>query len=99
MVMMVAPGVGVVGQLAPEKRLDRRVGLALHAPIEADARLRQRLLRAAADAAAYQRINPMCLEHLSQRAVAFSPGIHDGLGGYLAVLHVIELKLFVCPKC
>src|SRR5699024_9924017 len=83
MVMMVTAGVGVVGQLAPEKRLHRRVGLALHAPIKADARLRQRLLRTAADATAYQRINPMRLEHLSQRAVAFAPGLHDGLGGYL----------------
>ena len=44
MVVMVAAGVGVVGQLAPEKRLHRRVGLAFHTPVEANARLRQRLL-------------------------------------------------------
>ena len=37
MVVMVAAGVGVVGQLAPEKRLHRRVGLAFHTPVEANA--------------------------------------------------------------
>ena len=73
MVVMVAAGVGVVGQLAPEKRLHRRVGLAFHTPVEANARLRQRLLRTPADAAAYQRIHAVRFKHLRQRAVTFAP--------------------------
>ena len=94
MVVMIAAGVGIVGQFAAEKRLHRRVGLAFHTPVEANARLRQRLLRTPADAAAYQRIHAMRFEHLRQRAVTFAPGVHHGLGGYLSVLHIVQLELF-----
>ena len=36
----------------------------------------------------------MRLEHLRQRAVTFAPGVHHGLGGYLSVLHIVQLELF-----
>lgn len=43
---------------------------------------------------AYQRIHAVRFEHLRQRAVTFALGVHHGLGGYLSVLHIVQLELF-----
>ena len=52
MLMMIARGVVVVNQTARQQRIDRLVGTAAHARVEADTRLRQSCPRACADTAA-----------------------------------------------
>ena len=85
--------VGIAGQLALRQSLCRRVGAASYAGIEPDASCRQRLLCAAADAAADQRIHMQRAEHPRECAVSAARCIHH-LGGYdLSVRSFIKLEL------
>ena len=92
-VVMVAVNLRIVAETSRQQRLHRIVGAAGHAAIEPDARIRQRRLRAAANAAADQCVGPMPKQEACQRAMSAVAGIHHLCGSDLAVLHLIQLKL------
>lgn len=63
--VMVAPGVGIIRELAFGQRPGRRVRGAAHAAVELDPGLGQRVLRAHADPAADQRVHLRSLQESS----------------------------------
>lgn len=92
-VMVVAAyGVGVEDQCAVQKRLDGRIRAAGSAREQLDARLGQRRARAAADAAADQRIRAVCLQKACKRAVAAADRADDLTRHDRVVFHGVELE-------
>ena len=63
MIVVRTNDVGIVGKLARQQRVDRLIRTALHAAVKGNARALQRRARAAANAAADQRIHLQHLEH------------------------------------
>ena len=65
-IVVVAADVRVVAEISGQQRMDSRVGITADAAEEPDARLCQRLLCAAADAAANQSVyTPVSYTHLT----------------------------------
>ena len=93
MVVVAAPHIRVEAERAREQGGDRFVRAAGYAAVQADARLPERHLRAAADAAADQRIHAVGLQKARQRAMAAAVGIDDLRAPDRAVLHIVELEL------
>ncbi len=73
-VVVAAMNVGVITEAAREQRVDRLIRFAADAAVELNARLRQRHLSAAADAAADQRVHTVPGQETGQRAVAAAVG-------------------------
>lgn len=94
MVMMVAMHVGIKGKRSRQQGRYGFVRRALHAAVQRDAGLGQGHLRAAADAAADQRIDALGLQKSSQRAVAAAHRIDDFRVDDCAVFYFVNLKLF-----
>lgn len=98
LVVVAALGVGVKGQLALQQIGHFAVRIAGDAGVELDTRLGQRGAGTAADTAADQSVHTVPLEEARQSAVAAAHGA-DHLGGdHLAVLDLIELKLFTVAE-
>ena len=98
MIMMIARRMLSKSQRARQQRCNRIIAAALNARIELDAKAAQRILRAAADAAADQRIRAVHHQHARQSAMAAAGGV-DHLGGNnLSVLNLIELELLAVSK-
>ena len=93
MVVVVAPGVGIIREPAFGQRPGRRVRGTAHAAVELDPGLGQRALRAHADPAADQRVRLRGLQKAGQRAVTAAAGGHDLFRDDPAVLRVVELEL------
>ena len=98
MVVVVAPGVGIIREPAFGQRLDRRVRGAVHAAVELDPRLSQRILCPHADAAADQCIRMRCFQEAGQCAVPAAVGWYDLLRDNYTVLHIVELELLRVAK-
>ena len=93
MVVVVAPGVGIIREPAFGQRLDRRVRGAVHAAVELDPGLSQRILCAHANAAADQRVRLRGFQKTGQRAVSAAVCGYNLLRDDLTALHVVELEL------
>lgn len=93
-IVVVAVDVRIIGKLSSQEGLYRRVGLAADAAIELNARLGQRHLGAAADAAAQEHLHLGVGQKSGQRAVSLAVGVHHLGGHHLPVLDVVELELF-----
>ena len=93
MVMVVAVDIGIIAEVSDQQRRDRRVRLTADAAVELDARLCQRGLRAAADAAADQSVHAALHEEARQRAMAAAVGVDHLCADDLAVRYVVELEL------
>ena len=93
MAVVVAMNVGVIAEGAAQQGLHRLVGRAGHPAEQADARLGQGRLGAAADAAADQDVCLHLAQQPGQSAVALAVGAHHLAGDHLAVFHLIELEL------
>ena len=97
-VVVAALGVGIEGQLARQQVRYLAVCVAGDTGVELNARFGQGSAGAAADAAADQGVHLMLLKEPSQGAVAAADGA-DHLGGnHLAVLDIIEFKLFAVAE-
>ncbi len=94
MVMMVAVHVGIKGESPRQQGCYGFVCRTLHAAVQGDAGLGQGHLRAAADAAADQRIDALSLQKSSQRAVAAAHRVDDFCTDDCAVFYFVNLKLF-----
>ena len=75
--MMTALDIRIIRKRTGQESCDRVVRAALYSAKQADIRLRQRRLCAAADAAADQGIHALCRKEARQRAVAAAVGIYD----------------------
>ena len=98
-VMVVAVDIGIIAEVSDLQRRDRRVRLTADAAVELDARLCQRGLRAAADAAADQSVHAALHQKARQCAMAAAVGIDHLCADDLAVRYVVELELRRVPKC
>ena len=87
--VVVAPGVGIIRELAFGQRPGRRVRGTAHAAVELDPGLGQRALRAHADPAADQRVRLRGFQKTGQRAVTAAVGGHDLLRDDPAILHIV----------
>ena len=94
MVMMVAVHVGIKGESPRQQGCYGFVCRTLHAAVQGDAGLGQGHLRAAADAAADQRIDALSLQKSSQRAVAAAHRVDDFCTDDCTVFYFVNLKLF-----
>ena len=94
MVMMVAVHVGIKGESPRQQGCYGFVCRTLHAAVQSDAGLGQGHLRAAADAAADQRIDALSLQKSSQRAVAAAHRVDDFCTDDCTVFYFVNLKLF-----
>ena len=94
MVMMVAVHVGIKGESPRQQGCYGFVCRTLHAAVQGDAGLGQGHLRAAADAAADQRIDALSLQKSSQRAMAAAHRVDDFCTDDCAVFYFVNLKLF-----
>ena len=83
---------GIVGEVPGEQSLCGSVRRALHAAIEADTRLRERHLHAAADAAADDGIDAVRCEQLGRALVQLAAGRHDLARLHGAVRDRIDLE-------
>ena len=92
MVVLAAARRGIVGEIPGEQRRCGSVRRALHAAIEADARLRERHLHAAADAAADDGIDAVRCEQLGRALVQLAAGRHDLARLHGAVRDRIDLE-------
>ena len=98
-VLMVRAGRGgVEGQPAGNQRIDRLIRRALNAAINLNAGLCERDARAAADAAADQRVDTVRLQKARQRAMAAAIGRHNLAGNDLVTLYRVNFKLFGVPE-
>ena len=97
-IVVVAVHVRIIGKLSRQEGLYRRVGLAADAAIELNARLSQRHLGTAADAAAQEHLHLGVGQKSGQRAVSLAIGVHHLGGNHLAVLDVVELELLCMAK-
>ena len=93
LMVVIAGHIAILGQSALQQLLHRRIGAAGRACIHRDARLRQRLTCAAADAAANQHLHALSLQKASQRAVALAVGVHHLAAGNLLALRLLQLEL------
>ena len=93
-IRVVMAAVGRVARLerARQQTLNRRIRIALHAAVNADAELPERVLRTAADAAADQLVHAVHHQKARQQAVAASGRVEHPAGDDLALLHLIELE-------
>ena len=98
MIVMAAVGRVAGLQRAREQRLDRRVGVALHAAVNPDAEALERHLCAAADAAADHVVHAVHHQEARQQAVAAARRIEDLRSDDLAALDLVELKLGAVAK-
>ena len=80
-VVMIADGVGIIPEIVCQQGVHRRVRIAGGAAVESNAGLRERVARAAADAAADQHIHARALQKRRERAVAALERV--GLGNRL----------------
>ena len=80
MLVVAAPDIRIILERAGQERPDRFVRPALHAAQQADAGLGQRGLRAAADAAANQRIHALRRQEARKRPMPAAIGINDPRG-------------------
>ena len=94
MVMMVAVHVGIKGKRSCQQGCYGFVCRPLHAAVQGDAGLSQSHLRAAADAAADQRIDALSLQKSGQRAVATAHRVDDFCTDDCTVFYFVNLKLF-----
>lgn len=94
MVMMVAVHVGIKGKRSCQQGRYGFVCRTLHASVQGDAGLSQSHLRAAADAAADQRIDALSLQKSGQRAVAAAHRVDDFCTDDCTVFYFVNLKLF-----
>ena len=94
MLVMIAPGIGVKIQLTCQERCYRLVRVAGNTAVQSDARLGQRHLRAAANAAADQHIRAQRCQQPRQGTVAAAIGLND-LGSFdLTIFRIVHLELF-----
>lgn len=98
MIVVAAAHIRVEVQLSLEQSLYRFVSLAGYAAEQPYARCRQGRLCAAADPAANQSICFECGEYTGQSAMAAPVRAGDFRRHYLAILHVINFKLFCTAK-
>ena len=94
MVMMVAVHVGIKGKRSCQQGRYGFVCRTLYAAVQGDAGLSQSHLRAAADAAADQRIDALSLQKSGQRAVAAAHRVDDFCTDDCTVFYFVNLKLF-----
>ena len=93
MTVVVALRVGVELQISLRERECRRVSGSGHAAVEMNARFRERVARAHADAAADQSIRLRRFQKTGERAVAAAVRVHDLLSDDFAVFRIVELEL------
>ena len=98
MVVMVAPGLRIIGQLAGQQIRHRLVRVSFHAAVQVDPRQGKGLLGAATDTPANQGVHLMFLQEPCQGSMAVAVGAYYLSGFYLPFLHVVELELFRMPK-
>ena len=97
-VVVIAADIRIVAEISGQQRMDSRVGITADTAEEPDARLCQRLLRAAADAAADERVHTVLHQEASQRTMAAAVGIdHFGSDDPVAV-DLIDLELLGVAK-
>ena len=96
--MMVAMHGRVEIQRAVHQGFRRSIRIPADAAEQADARIGQGDLCAAADAAADQRIHAALHQEARQRAVPAAVGIHDFGTDDLPVLYIVELELRRAPE-
>ena len=97
-IVVVAADVRVVAEISGQQRMDSRIGITADAAEEPDSRLRQRLLRAAADAAADERVHAVLHQEARQRAVAAAVGIDHFGGDDPVTVDLIDLELLGVAK-
>lgn len=91
--VMVAANVLLIMQAAVQEIGDRLIGAAAAAPVQPDSRFRQRHLRAAADAAADQRVCLQLFQNACERAVTLAVRAdHTGAGDPSAV-EFVDLEI------
>lgn len=98
MLMMAALDIRVILQRTGQERLNCRVCVALHAAEQTDIGFCQRHLRAAADAAADQRIHALCRQKARQSAMTATVGIYNLRRKDFAVLCFIYFELSSVSK-
>ena len=96
--VVVAVGVGVVGQDAADERLDGVVRKAGYPAVDLYARHAQRLHRAGADAAADERLHAALGQELGQRLMSRAGGVHHLGRDDLAVFYVVQLEALSVSK-
>lgn len=94
MVMMVAVHVRIKGERSRQQSCYGFVCRTLYAAVQGDAGLSQSHLRAAADAAADQRMDTLSLQKSGQRTVAAAHRIDDFRADDCAVFYFVNLELF-----
>ena len=90
MVVVITVNIGIKAQPTADERVYSIIRAALHTAVKLNACLLERLLCAAADAAADERIHMGIFEKARQRAVAAAHGGKDYFGDDGIVLHVIK---------
>lgn len=91
--MMIARGVVVVNQTAGQQRIDRLVGTAAHARVEADTRLRQSCPRSCADTATKQRIHSLRPQKIGERTMTTAQSRNDLAVRDGSLFDGVQLKL------
>ena len=98
MLVVAATDIRIILERAGQERPDRFVRPALHAAQQADAGLGQRGLRAAADAAADQRIHALRRQEARKRPMPAAVGINNLRGKDFPVRCFIYFELGGMPK-
>ena len=97
-VVVVAVGLGIIGQAAAGQGLRRRVGQAGDAAEDADAAHGERVDRAGPDAAADKGVDALLREEDGQGLVPRAGGVDNLAGEDLAVLYRIDLEALGVPE-
>lgn len=91
-IVVAAPGIGVVVQSAGQQVTHSLIRVAKGTAVDGDPGLSQSIAGSAADAAADQRLHTQSLEHTRQGSMAAAAGRHHLSGQDLAVLDIVNLK-------
>ena len=94
MVMMIAPHIGVIVQLAFNVSRNCRIRIAGNSAVQLNSGCRQCHLRTAANAAADQHICVQCRKNTGQCTVPAAVGVNNLRSNNRAVFNIIDLKLF-----
>ena len=90
--MVIAHNIGIVVQLTGKQCRHSSIRTAGNTAVKTNARLGQRSLGTAADAAADQHIRVQCMEHTGQGTMASAVGTDHLRGDDLTVANIIDLK-------
>ena len=98
MVMMIAPGVGIVLELPPQEGFHRLIRAAGNPGVQLNSHLRQGVLRPGPDSAAEKHIHLRVLQKPGQGPVAAAVGARRPGSGDRLVRHIVKLKLLRVAK-